>query len=109
MMHPAFILADDSRRILDTAAESTVKNARRVFMKSWHGFGTRGARNGVSVLWAAFLFRAALIAFGGEPPDSLSATSPSGAVYNITLVTDSAPDLTDLCYVRSGRFTRHDY
>jgi hypothetical protein len=71
-------------------------------MNSWHGFGHRKAWNGMAVLCAAFLFQAALCALGLEPPSSPSTDSPAGAVYNITLVTDSAPDLTDIdSYLRS--------
>jgi hypothetical protein len=82
--------------------ESIVKIVRRIIMNSRHGFGRRKARNGPTVLWVVFFFRAALSDFGLEPPNSLSTDSPSGAVYNITLVTDSAPDLTDIdSYLRS--------
>ena len=54
------------------------------------------------VLWAAFLFRTVLSALGQESVNLIPADPPSGAVYNISLVTDSAPDLTDIdSYLRS--------
>ena len=82
--------------------ESIVKTVRRMFALSWHGCGRCRAWNGLAVLWTGFLFRAALSALGSEPPDSLSTNSPAGAVYNIKLVTDRVPDLTDIdSYLRS--------
>ncbi len=57
---------------------------------------------GIAAVVALVLSGAALGAPAQEPPGPLSSASIPGALYNITLVTDSAPDLTDIdSYLRS--------
>ena len=71
-------------------------------MNSFPGIGGCRAWNGVAVILAVVFFGAALGALGQESPNPLSSNSLAGAVYNISLVTDSAPDLTDIeSYLRS--------
>ena len=71
-------------------------------MNSRPGFARRRAWNGLATVLAVVFFRAAVSVSSQEPPYSISSNSLFGSVYNITLVTDSAPDLTDIdSYLRS--------
>jgi hypothetical protein len=71
-------------------------------MKSRHGLGGWSAWSGMVAVLAAVYFRAELSAKGQGPTHPLPTNSLSGTDYNITLVTDSAPDLTDIdSYLRS--------
>jgi hypothetical protein len=71
-------------------------------MNAWPGFYGSRAWNGMAAVLAVVFFRAALSARSQESPNPLSSNFLSGAVYNIILVTDSAPDLTDMeSYLRS--------
>ena len=82
--------------------EGTVKTDGRNLMNAWAGIGGCRAWNGVAAVLAVVFFETALGALGQESPRPPSSNSLAGAVYNITLVTDSAPDLTDIeSYLRS--------
>jgi hypothetical protein len=56
----------------------------------------------MAAVWALVVFQAAWDALGQDSPNTFPSSPLPGAVYNITLVTDSAPDLTDIdSYLRS--------
>src|ERR1035438_5545668 len=71
-------------------------------MNSWFGFCGRRARNGMVAVWAVVVFLEALNTVGQDSPNLFPSNALPGTAYNVTLVTDSAPDLTDIdSYLRS--------
>jgi hypothetical protein len=47
-------------------------------------------------VWAVVVFLEALNTVGQDSPNLFPSNALPGAAYNVTLVTDSAPDLTDI-------------
>ena len=53
-------------------------------------------------VWAVVVFLEALNTVGQDSPNLFPSNALPGTAYNVTLVTDSAPDLTDIdSYLRS--------
>ena len=71
-------------------------------MNSCLGFVGQRAWKGVAAVWAVVFSQLAFEALGQDSPNRHPSNYLPGAVYKITLVTDSAPDLTDIdSYLRS--------
>jgi hypothetical protein len=91
------LLRNQRDRIQNIAGQR--RNTVSLFAPLLHAGGSAGLFASVSVVCVC---GSSLDRLGQERPDPLPPSSTPGALYNITLVTDSAPDLTDVdSYLRS--------